>query len=456
MHDLVVVGAGPYGLSIAAHAAAAGLDLRILGRPMASWRDHMPGGMFLKSEPWASNLSDAAREHTLAAYCAERDERAEHGHPLPIETFTDYGMWFARRLPVPVEEQNVVSVTPHGDGFRVETDTGEVMLCRTLALAIGVMPFVHLPQALRDLPPELASHSSGHHDLAAFKGREVTVVGAGQAALETAALLLEHGALPTVVARAGAINWNTVPQPLRRNPLARLRAPHSGLGTGWSSWAYSRVPWAVRRLPETTRVKIATTALGPAGAWWLRERVEGAVPVRMGHRIRRAVRIEDGVRLELATPGEGRSLIETEHVIAATGFVPDLRRLDLLDPALRDGLTAVLGTRAPQLDAGFESSRPGLFFAGLLAAPTFGPSMRFVYGASFTAGRLVKAVRQRLARLASVPGGATAGVSVPGVPRPAAQQGEAGKSGKAGEAAADEPDGTVEVAGQEQARSSAG
>lgn len=456
MHDLVVVGAGPYGLSIAAHAAAAGLDLRILGRPMASWRDHMPGGMFLKSEPWASNLSDAARAHTLAAYCAERDERAEHGHPLPIETFTDYGMWFARRLPVPVEEQNVVSVTPHGDGFRVETDTGEVMLCRTLALAIGVMPFVHLPQALRDLPPELASHSSGHHDLAAFKGREVTVVGAGQAALETAALLLEHGALPTVVARAGAINWNTVPQPLRRNPLARLRAPHSGLGTGWSSWAYSRVPWAVRRLPETTRVKIATTALGPAGAWWLRERVEGAVPVRLGHRIRRAVRIEDGVRLELATPGEGRSLIETEHVIAATGFVPDLRRLDLLDPALRDGLTAVLGTRAPQLDAGFESSRPGLFFAGLLAAPTFGPSMRFVYGASFTAGRLVKAVRQRLARLASVPGGATAGVSVPGVPRPAAQQGEAGKSGKAGEAAADEPDGTVEVAGQEQARSSAG
>ncbi|MFF2373051.1 NAD(P)-binding domain-containing protein [Streptomyces xiamenensis] len=468
MHDLVVVGAGPYGLSIAAHAAAAGLDLRILGRPMASWRDHMPDGMFLKSEPWASNLSDAARKHTLAAYCAEREERAEHGHPLPIETFTDYGMWFAQRLPVPVEEQNVVSVTPHGDGFRVETDTGEVMLCRTLALAIGVMPFVHLPQALRELPRELASHSSGHRDLAAFKGQEVTVVGAGQAALETAALLLEHGALPTVVARAGAINWNTVPQPLRRNPLARLRAPHSGLGTGWSSWAYSRVPWAVRRLPETTRVKIATTALGPAGAWWLRERVEGAVPVRLGHRIRRAVRIEDGVRLELATPGEGRSLIETEHVIAATGFVPDLRRLDLLDPALRDGLTAVLGTRAPQLDSGFESSRPGLFFAGLLAAPTFGPSMRFVYGASFTAGRLVKAVRQRLARLASVPGGATAGVSVPSVPRPAAQESDTGKAGKAeqgGKAGADEPGGTgvpdrageeAGAAGQEQARSSAG
>ncbi|WP_461297415.1 NAD(P)-binding domain-containing protein [Streptomyces harbinensis] len=441
MHDLVVVGAGPYGLSIAAHAAAAGLDLRILGRPMASWRDHMPDGMFLKSEPWASNLSDAARRHTLAAYCAEREERAEHGSPLPIETFTDYGMWFAERLPVPVEEQHVVSVTPHGDGFRVETDTGEVMLCRTLALAIGVMPFVHLPQALRELPAELATHSSGHRDLTRFKGQEVAVVGAGQAALETAALLMENGALPTVVARAGALNWNTVPQPLRRNPVARLRAPHSGLGTGWSSWAYSRVPWAVRRLPETTRVKIATTALGPAGAWWLRERVEGVVPVRLGHRLRRAVRIEDGVRLELATPGEGRSLIETEHVIAATGFVPDLRRIELLDPALRDGLTAVLGTRAPQLDAGFESSRPGLFFAGLLAAPTFGPSMRFVYGASFTAGRLVKAVRQRLARLASMPGGATGGVSVP---RPAEGKGGSAQTVQAAQAAAaDAPAGSA-------------
>ncbi|TDC09405.1 dimethylaniline monooxygenase [Streptomyces sp. 8K308] len=397
MHDLVVVGAGPYGLSVAAHAAAAGLDLRVLGRPMASWRDHMPDGMYLKSEPWASDLSEPVGTDTLAAYCAERGLRAEHGRPLPLATFTRYGLWFADRLPVPVEDRTVTVVAPHGDGFRVETADGATLLTRTVALAVGVMPFVHLPEALRELPVGLASHSSDHRDLTRFKDTDVTVVGAGQAALETAALLAEQGARPTVVARAGAVRWNTVPLPLRRGPLARLRAPHSGLGTGWSSWVWSELPGAVRRLPAGTRAHIAATALGPAGAWWLRERLENVVPVRLGRELLRATGTDVGtVRIELATPEGGAETVEAGHVIAATGFVPDLRRLRILDPVVRDALRTVGGTRAPELSGGFESSRPGLFFAGLLTAPSFGPAMRFVHGASFTAGRLVRGVRQRL------------------------------------------------------------
>ncbi|TDC80170.1 NAD(P)-binding domain-containing protein [Streptomyces hainanensis] len=399
MHDLVVVGAGPYGLSVAAHAAAAGLDLRVLGRPMASWRDHMPDGMYLKSEPWASDLSEPVGGDTLAAYCADRGLRAEHGTPLSIGTFTRYGLWFADRLPVPVEDRTVTSVSAGPDGFRVETADGGALLARTVVLAVGVMPFVHLPETLRELPVGLASHSSDHRDLTRFKDTDVTVVGAGQAALETAALLAEQGARPTVVARAGGVRWNTLPQPLRRGPLARLRAPHSGLGTGWSTWVWSELPGAVRRLPAGSRAHIAATALGPAGAWWLRDRLEGVVPVRLGRELLRAESTDGGtVRVELATgeAGAGTEVLESGHVIAATGFVPDLRRLGILDPALRDGLRTVRGTGAPELSGGFESSRPGLFFAGLLTAPSFGPSMRFVHGASFTAPRLVRGVRQRL------------------------------------------------------------
>ncbi|MGP4109621.1 NAD(P)-binding domain-containing protein [Streptomyces sp. 4N509B] len=417
MHDLVVVGAGPYGLSIAAHAAAAKLDVRVLGRPMASWRDHMPGDMFLKSEPWASNLSDAAGEHTLAAYADSHGLVAEHAHPLSIADFTAYGLWFAERLGVTVEERTVTAVAAHGPGFRVELADGEAMLARTVALAVGVMPFVRMPRALQGLPRALASHSSDHHDLSGFAGRDVAVIGAGQAALETAALLAEHGARPTVVARAGQLRWNTPPQPLRRNLVARLRAPHSGLGTGWTTWGWSELPRGFRLLPGAVRGHLAATAMGPAGAWWLRERLEGVVPVRLGHRLLRAVPLgrNDGVRLELATdrvPVYSRltnsgdatgnvvtdSAVETDHVIAATGFVPDLLRLRLLDPSLRADLDLVRGTRAPELGTGFESSLPGLFFAGLLAAPSFGPSMRFVYGAGFTAARLVAGVRRRLRR----------------------------------------------------------
>ncbi|MDB1086305.1 NAD(P)-binding domain-containing protein [Streptomyces sp. ACA25] len=415
MHDLVVVGAGPYGLSIAAHAAAAGLDLRVLGRPMASWRDHMPEGMFLKSEPWSSNLSDAEGERTLGSYCAARGLPSEHGRPLPIGTFTDYGLWFAGRLAAPVEELTVTAVVPCPGGFRVETAEGETLYSRTVALAVGVMPFVHLPEPLRGLPDGLVSHSSHHRDLSRFRDTEVTVVGGGQAALETAALLAEQGARPTVVVRAGAVNWNAPPQPLRRGLRASLRDPHSGLGTGWPSWVWSEIPWAVRRLPGQVRAHIASTALGPAGAWWLRERVDGVVPVRLGLRPAAAAPSARGVRLELDSAGGATTVLQSDHVIAATGFVPEMDRLELLDPSLRGGLRTVPGTGAPELGARFESSCPGLFFAGLLAAPSFGPSMRFVHGATFTAGRLVRGVRQRLGGRRTVR-----------VPAPAAERGRAG------------------------------
>ncbi|MEV7726913.1 NAD(P)-binding domain-containing protein [Streptomyces sp. NPDC087917] len=393
MEDLVVVGAGPYGLSIAAHAAAAGLGVRVLGRPMASWRDHMPEGMYLKSEPWSSNLSAPGGRHTLADFCASRGESAEHGSPLPIGTFSAYGLWFARHAGMPeVEQATVTEVVPEGGGFRVGTAEGPPVLARTVALAVGVMPFTHVPEPLRELPEGHWSHSSGHRELSSFAGREVAVLGAGQAALETAALLAELGARPSLVARRTTLNWNSVPQPLARPPLRALRDPHSGLGTGWRSWAWSELPWAVRRLPASTRERIAATALGPAGAWWLRERFERRVPVLLGHRLHRAVAVGGRTRLALTAPGGGAVVLDTSHVIAATGFAPDLRRLPLLDAGMRAALATVGGGGSPELSARFESSWPGLFFAGLLTAPSFGPSMRFVHGAGFTAGRLVKGV----------------------------------------------------------------
>ncbi|WP_461030514.1 NAD(P)-binding domain-containing protein, partial [Streptomyces sparsus] len=396
MHDLVVVGAGPYGLSVASHAAAAGLDVRVLGRPMASWRDHMPQGMFLKSEPWASDLSDPGRTRTLAAYCAERGLPAEHGNPLPIRVFTDYGRWFGEQVGPAVEERTVSALSRQAGGYRLDTADGGTLLSRTVVLAVGVMPFVHLPEVLRGLPAELASHSSDHRDLTRFRGRDVTVVGAGQAALETAALLAELGAHTRVVARSDRLNWNTPPQPLRRSAWRSLRDPHCGLGTGWSSWVWSETPWAVRRLPASARLRITATALGPAGAWWLRDRFEGRVPVLLGHRLLTADPVGGRLRLGLAEPDGGTTTVDTDHVVAATGFTPDLDRLDLLDPTLRGTLRTVGDSRAPYLDPRFESSSPGLFFAGLLTAPSFGPAMRFVHGATFTAGRLTDGLRRRL------------------------------------------------------------
>ncbi|MGW7288262.1 NAD(P)-binding domain-containing protein [Streptomyces sp. NPDC054847] len=399
MYDLAVIGAGPYGLSVAAHAAAAGMSLRVFGRTMASWRDHMPEGMFLKSEPWASDLSDPGAKYTLADYAAVRGFEVAHGRPLPIADFSGYGMWFAEHAAPPVEERTVTRVVPSARCFRVETADGDGVEARTVALAVGIMPFRRVPEPLASLPPALCSHSSGHLDPRGFGDLDVTVVGAGQAALETAVLLAEHGARPQLVARTDRIRWNTVPLPQQRGRLSTLRTPLSGLGSGWTTWAWSQLPGAVGRLPAGLRERLTAGALGPAGAWWLRERYEQRVPELLGHSLRRASVRDDGrVRLELNMPGGGTRSLDTGHVVAATGFVPDLNRLGLLDPGLRQALRRAGTGRAPALTPRFESSCPGLFFAGLLTAPTFGPAMRFVYGTAFTADRLVAGVRHRLRR----------------------------------------------------------
>ncbi|GJF20412.1 hypothetical protein SHO565_10040 [Streptomyces sp. HO565] len=395
MYDLLVVGAGPYGLSIASHAAAAGLNLRVLGRPMASWRDHMPGGMYLKSEPWASNLSDPHGRWRLDAYCAEKGLTARHAQPIPVEEFASYGLWFARHAVPEVDERMVARVASGPGGFTAVTEDGEVLHSRTVAMAVGVMPFIEVPPALRGLHPALVTHSSHHSDLTPFRGKDVTVIGGGQAALETAALLAEQGTRVRVLARAEQVRWNDVPPPWERPWTETLRSPHSGLGPGWRNWFYSERPGVFRRLPEATRTRIAATALGPAGAWWVRDRVERAVELMPGHEVTAAGAVAGGVRLDTVRRDGTVHTLETEHVIAATGFKPRCDRMGMLASDLR-GTLAILPDGSPATGREFESSHPGLFLAGLVTASGFGPAMRFVHGATFTARTLVQGVRRRL------------------------------------------------------------
>ena len=158
------------------------------------------------------------------------------------------------------------------------------------------------------------------------------MVGGGSSALETSALLLEHGADVKLVVRGDGVGWPD-PNPASPTRLQRLRRPVVRLCEGWHCWGYDRLPDVFRLLPKETRVEKSLSFLGPAGAWWLRERVEGRVPMLLGHQVLGAEKVGDRVRLDLST-SEGAVTECADHVIAGTGFRLDLTRLDYLTPSL--------------------------------------------------------------------------------------------------------------------------
>ena len=401
--DVAIVGAGPYGLSLGAHLGAAGVPFRQFGLPMQLWREAMPAGMYLKSQGFASNLSDPAGRHTLRAFCASTGrEYADYGLPVSLETFQAYGDWF-RRAEVPnLEEVMVTDVTRAGEHYELSLADGSVALARTVVVATGVQHFPHVPATLAELPAQLCTHPSAHDNLAVFAGREVAVIGAGQSALESAALLHESGARVTVIARTSKLAWNGEPLPTQRSLLQRLREPEATLGSGWSTWFYSTQPHLYRRLPSARRVHTARTALGPAGAPWLRSRVEGKIRTLLGHTVQGAAAEDGGARLELRAADGRTHEITVDHVLAATGYRTDLDRLTFLDARLRASVQTLAGS--PQVGPDFQSSAPDLYFIGPAVAPTFGPVMRFVCGSDYAARTVAGALITGMPKLRAAVG----------------------------------------------------
>lgn len=387
--DVAIVGAGPYGLSLAAHLRGAGVEYRQFGLPMRLWRTAMPRGMFLKSQGFASNLADPVGTHTLEAFCrATGRGYASYGRPVPLDTFVSYGEWFTSELGLPVDDVLVTGIAQLGDRFSVTLADGERVTARRVVIAIGVEHFAYLPDPLSALPPDLCTHPSAHPDLAVFSGKDVIVVGAGQSALESAALLHENGASVRVLARARQVRWNGEPLPPGRPLRQRFREPESGLGSGWATWFYSNHPELFRRLPRATRVYRARTALGPAGASWLRSRVEGQFPVQTGTVVTQVASEGSGVVLGIrsAEGASGGGKLSADHVLAATGYRTDLTKLPFLDDGLRGRLATVAGSGSPSVAGDYQSAVPGLYVIGPAVAPVMGPVMRFVFGAKHAAG----------------------------------------------------------------------
>ncbi len=325
-------------------------------------------------------------------------------------------MHFRNTSQPELENAEVRSVEQAKDGYTLTLETGECVRTRNVVLAVGISWFAHTPEILLSLPAGFVSHSFQHRHGEAFKDRDVAIIGGGASAIDLAALLQDCGASVRIVARKQSIRFHAPPDPTAQSILHQLRQPSSGIGPGWRSFFCTSAPLLFHRLPERMRLRATRNHLGPAPGWFMRERVEGRIPTKLGYNLAKASARDGRVALSLISTSGSEETLNCDHVIAATGYRPDLRRLPFLAPNLRTRIAAVENT--PALSSNFETSERGLFVVGPAAANSFGPLMRFMVGAQFVAPRLAAHLERRvmasqLKRGASSGAGERAGDGLP-------------------------------------------
>ena len=383
--DVVVVGSGPYGLSAATHLKAKGIHVQAFGRPMEFWDKKMPAGMLLRSPRPASNLSDASARFTLDAF--EKAVGKNPAHPIPLETFVEYGKWFQQQAFPDQDPREVLRVEKAPGGFRCFLEGGDSVRSKKVVIAAGVAAFQRIPTEFKSLPSELVTHCYSGFDVPSFKGQRVAVIGAGQSALESGALLHESGADVEIIMKLEELRWIGQHKWLHQlGPISAMMYSKHDIGPAGISRLVA-YPQIMRHVPLNLRNKIGKRAVRPAGSQWLKPRLKD-VNVRYGQSITLAKAVGSQVQLTL----RDGSVVRTDHVMLGTGYAVDISKFPFLTPDLLRTIAVADGY--PVLADGFESSHAGLHFIGAVAARSFGPLMRFVTGADYA----VKALTRKLAR----------------------------------------------------------
>jgi len=386
--DVAVIGAGPYGLSAGAHLKASGLRVRVFGEPMDFWADKMPAGMLLRSPRAASSISDPKGAFSLEAY--EAAAGLQPAAPVPLKTFVDYGLWFRRQLESDLDRRTVERVDRDRLGFRLTLQDGEVLRTSRVVVAAGIGSFQRKPAEFANLPGAQVSHCYEGRKFREFSGRRVVVIGAGQSALESAALLRETGAEVEVIAKIEELRWIGGHAWLHHlGPISTMLYSKHDVGPAGISRLVA-TPQVVHHIPLKLRDKIRKRAVRPAGSPWLPARL-AKVKITLGRSVRTASSQRGEVLLMLDDASERR----IDHVLLGTGYDVDISRYGFLSPDLVMSVRQLEGY--PTLTGGFCSSVPGLHFVGATAARSFGPLLYFVAGTEFASRELAAHVHRNTA-----------------------------------------------------------
>jgi FAD-dependent urate hydroxylase len=371
--DLLIVGAGPFGLSLAAYVAHQKIEHMVLGKSMDFWKSNMPRGMLLRSAcDWHL---DPLNVHTIEAYLKTRQQTPADVEPISLELYLAYAEWFRRQKRIEPVPEMVARLDYSAGGsaypFAAHLDGGNTVHARRVALAVGFRYFKNIPTELAEiLPAGSFSHTCDLVDFAPLKGKRCLVIGGRQSAFEWTALLLEAGASAIHVTHRHATpqfmeadwSWATsVVAAMPDNPgWYRSLSPEGQQDAQHRLWAEGRLklePWLLPRIERDNvtiwpRTRLVSCLEGPAGDY--------------------AVTLDSG------------DTFRVDHIILASGYKVDIERVPFL--AVGNILPALHSRNGfPILDIGFQTNIPGLYITSMAATQDFGPFFAFTVSVNASA-----------------------------------------------------------------------
>jgi FAD-dependent urate hydroxylase len=358
--DLLIIGAGPFGLALAAQAEHDRIEHLIVGKPMEFWRRNMPNGMFLRSaSDWHLDPLDV---HTIDAFLRSQGKTASDVEPLSLEFYLSYAEWFQQQKkiqPLPVYIQRL----DHTNSDFVLTADGERFHAHRVVIAPGFKHFPHIPDELHaKLPQGRFQHTCEFIDFSEAENKRFLIIGGRQSAFEWAALLLDAGAASVHLSH--------------RHPSPAFAEADWAWVTPLVDGMVKNPNW-FRRLSQAEREAVIHRQWAEGRLKiepWLEPRLNDA-RVTVWPNTELVSCIEDGNGGLTATLTNGETFV-IDLVVLATGYRVDVARLPLLAAG---NILERLETRNgfPVLDDHLETSVPGLFITSMPAMQDFGPFFGF-------------------------------------------------------------------------------
>lgn len=375
--NLLIVGAGPFGLSMAAYAEYQNLDYLVIGKPMSFWKENMPKGMLLRSGcDW--HLCPQGI-YTIDKFLETKQLKPEDVEPLSLDFYLSYTEWFQEQIKVQIQDSLVQRLDHSDNQFMATLDDGHTITANNVLLAIGFRYFKNVPTELEEIIPATRfSHTCDLVNFASLKGKRCLIIGGRQSAYEWAALINENGAATIHVSHRHEMPKFTKSDWAWVSPMMNTMTKNPGWFRNLPKqnreeierrfWAEGRLklePWLWPRINKEN-IKI-----------WPSSRVIACKELPTGEL---EVKLDVGERLTV------------DHIILATGYKVNMENVPLL--AAGNVLSKLsMQEGSPVLDENFQSNIPGLFITSMAATREFGNFFAFTVSAVASAKIIGKAIK---------------------------------------------------------------